>query len=103
VRACGWGRSNPDALKEAILTLYHDPDRREHLGRNGRAHVEARYTPQVVARQYASLLERTAEGGAEGQGREAMGDESIGWHLHTTPLRFTQHPSRSASIFFILS
>jgi hypothetical protein len=48
---------NPDAL-----TLYHDPDRRERLGRNGRAHVEARYTPQVVARQYASLLERTAEG-----------------------------------------
>jgi colanic acid biosynthesis glycosyl transferase WcaI len=53
---------NPDALAEAILTLYHDPDRRERLGRNGRAHVEARYTPQVVARQYASLLERTAEG-----------------------------------------
>jgi glycosyltransferase involved in cell wall biosynthesis len=41
---------NPDAL-----TLYHDPDRRERLGRNGRAYVEARYTPQVVARQYASL------------------------------------------------
>jgi hypothetical protein len=29
-----------------------------------------------------------------------MGDESIGWHLHTTPLRFTQHLSRSASIFY---
>jgi colanic acid biosynthesis glycosyl transferase WcaI len=53
---------NPDALTEAILTLYHDPDRRERLGRNGREYVEARYTPQVVARQYASLLERTAEG-----------------------------------------
>jgi len=67
---------NPDALAEAILTLYHDPDRRERLGRSGRAHVEARYTPQVVAQQYGpsvrrahckrqaqgkALLERTAE------------------------------------------
>jgi len=60
---CGLGvePENPDALAEAILTLYHDPDRRERLGRSGRAHVEARYTPQVVARQYAALLERTAE------------------------------------------
>ena len=47
---------NPHAF-----TLYRDPNRRERLGRNGRSHVEARYTPQVVARQYASLLERTAE------------------------------------------
>ena len=44
-----------------FLTLYYAPDRRERLGRSGRAYVEARYTPQVVARQYASLLERTAE------------------------------------------
>ncbi len=58
------------------FTLYHDPDRRERLGRNGRSHVEARYTPQVVAQQYGpsvrrahckrqaqgkALLERTAE------------------------------------------
>jgi hypothetical protein len=41
------------------LTLQHDPDWRERLGRNGRAYVEARYTPQVVARQYATRLERT--------------------------------------------
>jgi colanic acid biosynthesis glycosyl transferase WcaI len=58
--ACGlWVEpENSDALAEAILTLYHDPDRRERLGRSGRAYVEARYTPQVVARQYATRLER---------------------------------------------
>jgi glycosyltransferase involved in cell wall biosynthesis len=49
---------NPDALAEAILTLYHDPDQRERLGRNGRAYIEARYTLQVVAQQYVALLER---------------------------------------------
>jgi glycosyltransferase involved in cell wall biosynthesis len=56
------------------LTLYHDPDRRERLGRSGRAYVEARYTPQVVARQYASLLERTTEGGwGDGENKDASG------------------------------
>ncbi|MGC9357780.1 MAG: glycosyltransferase [Anaerolineae bacterium] len=66
---------NPDVLAEAILALYHDPDRRERLGRNGRVYVEARYTPQVVARQYASLLKRTAEGerGWQGEGEQGSG------------------------------
>jgi hypothetical protein len=44
VETVEWGLwvepENPDAL-----TLYHDPDRRERLGRSGREYVQARYTP----------------------------------------------------------
>jgi colanic acid biosynthesis glycosyl transferase WcaI len=63
---------NPEALASAILRLYNDPGLRERLGRNGRAYVEARYTPQVVARQYAALLERVAtdRGTSRDKGRE---------------------------------
>lgn len=47
---------NSQSLAEAIRTLYHDPDLRARLGRNGREHVVANYTRRVVARQYDELL-----------------------------------------------
>jgi colanic acid biosynthesis glycosyl transferase WcaI len=47
---------NVTALTGAIRTFYHDPDLRERLGRNGREHVTAHYTREVVARQYDELL-----------------------------------------------
>jgi colanic acid biosynthesis glycosyl transferase WcaI len=49
------------ALTEAIRNLYDDDDRRKRFGRNGRQHVVAHYTPEVVAEQYADLLERLVE------------------------------------------
>jgi len=51
---------NPSALAEAILTLYADEELRERLGRNGRQYVERYHTRQVIARQYAELLEEVA-------------------------------------------
>ena len=47
---------NPQALAEAICTLYNDPALRKRLGRNGRKHVMQCYTRQIVARQYHDLL-----------------------------------------------
>jgi colanic acid biosynthesis glycosyl transferase WcaI len=64
---------NPEAMADAILELYHDPDLRQRLGRNGRAHVEASYTPQAVARQYAELLERVIDGEQRDKGLVAGG------------------------------
>jgi len=51
---------NPQALAEAILTLYADKELRERFSRNGREYVETRYTRQTIARQYADLLEEVA-------------------------------------------
>ena len=47
---------NPQALADAIRTLYSDPALRERLGHNGRQHVVQHYTRQVVAKQYHDLL-----------------------------------------------
>lgn len=47
---------NPQALAQAIRTLYADTASRERMGDNGRKHVVQYYTRQVVARQYHGLL-----------------------------------------------
>jgi colanic acid biosynthesis glycosyl transferase WcaI len=47
---------DPQALAQAIRRLYDNPDLRERLGRNGREHVVAHYTPKAVARRYDELL-----------------------------------------------
>lgn len=52
---------NPQALAEAVRTLYADPALRKRLGRNGREHVVQHYTQQVVARQYHELLTSLVE------------------------------------------
>lgn len=46
----------PEALAEAIRTLYAHPALRQRLGRNGREHVVQHYTRQAVAQQYHELL-----------------------------------------------
>lgn len=47
----------PRALADAIRLLYHDSALRSRLGKNGRAEVQANYTPKRVAKQYVQLLE----------------------------------------------
>lgn len=47
---------DPQALAQAIRTLYADSALRERLGRSGREHVVQHYTRQVVAQQYHELL-----------------------------------------------
>ncbi|TFE34293.1 glycosyltransferase WbuB [Frankia sp. B2] len=44
------------ALAEAILVLAADPDRRARMARGGRAHVEAHYDRDDLARRYQTLL-----------------------------------------------
>jgi glycosyltransferase involved in cell wall biosynthesis len=43
-------------LRDAILELYSNPEKRAHYGRNGRRAVETRYTRQAQARQLESIL-----------------------------------------------
>jgi colanic acid biosynthesis glycosyl transferase WcaI len=47
---------DPARLAEAILTLKHDKDLRERLGRNGRILVEQHHSPQYAAEQFEKLL-----------------------------------------------
>ena len=50
------GPEDPQALAEAIRTLYDDSALRKRLGRNGRKQVMQHYTRQVVSKQYHELL-----------------------------------------------
>ncbi len=49
---------DPNALAEAILTLYRDRARAAEMGRNGRQYVEAHYTRTSVAREYEAIFAR---------------------------------------------
>ena len=53
---------DPEALAKAILDLYHRPDKREVMGRNGRAYAESHFSRRECVAQYESLLERVARG-----------------------------------------
>jgi len=55
---------DPQALAEAILTLYHDPALREEMGRNGRRYAEEHLSLRVCAARYEELLRRLAERGS---------------------------------------
>lgn len=50
----------PDQMAKAILDLYGDRGPGEEMGRRGRQHVEARFTPYVVAQLYDALLRKLA-------------------------------------------
>lgn len=46
------------ALVRAVTELYHDPARRESLGRNGRRHIVERLSRAETAKAYVGLLEK---------------------------------------------
>jgi colanic acid biosynthesis glycosyl transferase WcaI len=47
---------DPRRLAEAILTLMHDPELCERLGKNGRAWAEKNHSPQAAAEKIEGLL-----------------------------------------------
>jgi glycosyltransferase involved in cell wall biosynthesis len=47
-----------EALRSALATLIHDPDRRTSLGRQGRTRVLAHYTQGHIARATADVYRR---------------------------------------------
>lgn len=53
----GVPRGDVDAMRDAIRDLMDDPDRREALGKAGRAYVEEHYAWSVVWRNYERILE----------------------------------------------
>lgn len=61
---CGYALppENPQALAEAILTLYHDATLREQLGWNGRRYAEQHLSVQAGAERYIRLFERLLAG-----------------------------------------
>jgi colanic acid biosynthesis glycosyl transferase WcaI len=54
---------NPSALAGAIRTLYADRTAGQQMGARGREYALSRYTREVVARQYADLLEQVVRRG----------------------------------------
>lgn len=49
---------DPQALADAVRTLYKNRERAVEMGRHGRRHVEAHYTRVSVARQYEAVFAR---------------------------------------------
>jgi colanic acid biosynthesis glycosyl transferase WcaI len=52
---------NPAALVDAICALKNNPERREQLGRNGRAWVEKHHSSKAAAEQFETLLKSAIE------------------------------------------
>jgi len=48
----------PEALAEAILSLYKDAKLRRRLGVQGRQYVEKNLSPQVIAEKYESIFSK---------------------------------------------
>jgi glycosyltransferase involved in cell wall biosynthesis len=48
---------NAQALREAIIRLYRDPEMRSRMGRNGRLAAESKYSRRMQAQQLSELLE----------------------------------------------
>jgi len=53
---------DPQALAEAVRTLYESRERAAQMGRLGRRHVERHYTRVSVARQYEAVFARLTVG-----------------------------------------
>lgn len=53
-----------EALRQALVSLRDDPERRERLATAGRAAVESRFSVRAVARALSDALHGTLEGGA---------------------------------------
>jgi glycosyltransferase involved in cell wall biosynthesis len=49
---------DPEALRDAILTLYNDPERAEVLGQNGRRFVRHHFCRDELADRYLQVLDR---------------------------------------------
>ena len=47
-----------NALREAILHLYRNPELRESLGTNGRAYIQTRLSREQTAKDYITLLKK---------------------------------------------
>ena len=47
---------NTGEIVNAIRVLYHDPQKRLDLGKNGREFVEARYSREMLAEKYISVM-----------------------------------------------
>ena len=47
---------DPEALRAAILRLYHDPDQAAALGRNGRRYVQSHFSRDRLADRYFDIL-----------------------------------------------
>ena len=52
---------NAGQLAAAVLTLYHDEEARQAMGRRGRRHAEECYSTEAVVAQYERLLRQIAE------------------------------------------
>jgi colanic acid biosynthesis glycosyl transferase WcaI len=50
-----------EQLTEALLSLYHDPQRRAQMAERGRQQAERTYSRSVVVGQYESLLRQVAD------------------------------------------
>jgi glycosyltransferase involved in cell wall biosynthesis len=53
---------NPKELSQAILSLYRDPDRAAHFGRNGREYVRRHFSRDELARRYLRVLRAVVAG-----------------------------------------
>jgi glycosyltransferase involved in cell wall biosynthesis len=47
---------DPQALRDAILRLYHDPEHAALLGRNGRRYVQSYFSRDRLADRYLDIL-----------------------------------------------
>ncbi len=50
--------NDPEALAEAVMALKNDPERREKMGRDGRAWAEAHHSPLSAARKIEMLMQQ---------------------------------------------
>lgn len=74
----GWlvPASSPEALAEALLSLWRDPAQGEAMGRSGRARVEALFDIRRMVREYEALYGSTS-GRPIAPSREAIARESL--------------------------
>jgi glycosyltransferase involved in cell wall biosynthesis len=56
---------SPNALAQAVLALLGDPDRAGRMGEAAQLHVERHFNPELLARQWMSLLVAVTEGRAQ--------------------------------------